>query len=64
MTKKEIKTCPFCGSIAECTTSVDTNEYLKYKVECCNCFCRTDLYDHPQIAIDKWNVRLRKIEET
>lgn len=61
--KREIKTCPFCGEIAECTTSVMKDEYLKYKVECSSCFCRTDFYDHPQIAIDRWNVRLRLLED-
>ena len=63
MSKREIKNCPFCGSIAECTTSIQSEYYMKYKVECAECFCRTDFYDHPEIAVNKWNIRLREIKE-
>lgn len=63
MTKREIKNCPFCGDFAECTAATSSNGYLKYKVECCECLCQTGLYDHPEFAIEKWNVRLRSIEE-
>ncbi len=61
--REKIKSCPFCGEIAECAASAKQNEELMYKVECSSCFGRTDFYDHPDIAISKWNVRLRLLED-
>lgn len=60
--KKEIKSCPFCGDLAECVAENLDNE-IKYKVECSLCFSRTNYYNHPTIAIEKWNQRLNKINE-
>lgn len=62
MTKKEFKNCPFCGDIAECTANYEET-YFMYKVECSGCFSSTNLYPHPDLATEKWNTRLKEIDD-
>lgn len=59
MTKSIIKNCPFCNGLAECLA--ESKDNIMYKVSCCECFCQTDLYDHPEIAKRIWNCRIKEV---
>jgi len=59
MNKTLLKNCPFCNGLAECLA--EPNEQIKYRVACCECFCQTDLYDHPELAKRIWNTRIKEV---
>lgn len=60
MFKDKIKNCPFCNGLAECLA--ETKDQILYRVACSDCFCQTDLYDHPDIAKQIWNCRIKEVD--
>ena len=51
------KPCPFCGRYAR-LQPIYFDTFTQFYVRCETCFCRTDIYNRKEVAIERWNRRV------
>lgn len=67
-TKKraDLEPCPFCSGEAMVRRSVPRLilcHVVRFSVFCTVCRCETDFYESEEQAVDRWNTRVKQLNE-
>ena len=57
---EQLKPCPFCGSYAEYTESVDEDGDHWWHIECHGCYAKSDGFTREDAA-EAWNRRISEV---